>query len=258
MRATARRDLRSRRCSSGPYLFKGTVAGNVGYGLAMRGVAEVRSEPPVERCATSASGSRATTSEARTSSPAARRSGSRSLARSCSSPRCCCSMSRWPRSTRCSSARLAEEFARIVRDTDATVVWVTHDQDEALMVADRVAIVNEGSVVACGDADSVMGLPADEWTAAFLGVEDATDGSRCRRRGRACRDRVRRSARRGRRARRRWVPAVQFAVRPEDVLLVRGRRAPAADHGAQSAARRRSRHSPVAARRTMSCSTPGA
>ncbi len=44
------------------------------------------------------------------------------------------------------------------------------------MVADRVAIVNEGRVVTCGHADQIMGLPSDEWTAAFLGVEEPQTG----------------------------------------------------------------------------------
>jgi len=114
--------------------------------------------------------------------------------------------------------RLAEEFARIVRDTDATVVWVTHDQDEALMVADWVAIVNEGRVVACGDADTVMGLPADEWTAAFLGVQEPQTG-RVVASGDGLIEIVCAGARVVAAGDAPLGSDVQFAVRPEDVLL---------------------------------------
>ncbi len=43
--------------------------------------------------------------------------------------------------------RLTQEFATILRLAGVTVIWVTHDQNEALMVADRVAIMNAGGIV---------------------------------------------------------------------------------------------------------------
>ncbi len=57
-----------------------------------------------------------------------------------------------------------------------TVLYVTHDQDEAFVVADRVAIMNAGRIVARGPAEETLSLPADEWTAAFLGVEQPVNG----------------------------------------------------------------------------------
>ncbi len=158
-----------------PYLFKGTVAGNVAYGLAMRGVPKSDREPLVEDAL------RRVGLEGYAGRGAHQLSGGEaqrvSLARALVlEPKVLLLDEPLASLDALLKRRLAEEFARIVRDTDATVVWVTHDQDEALMVADRVAIVNEGQVVACGDADSVMGLPADEWTAAFLGVAEAQTG----------------------------------------------------------------------------------
>jgi molybdopterin-binding protein len=72
--------------------------------------------------------------------------------------------------------RLARDFARILREGGATVVWVTHDHDEALVVADDVAILGDGRIVASGAADEVMSLPADDWTAEFLGMEPPLEG----------------------------------------------------------------------------------
>ena len=72
--------------------------------------------------------------------------------------------------------QLAHEFVSILRETGVTVVWVTHDQDEAQLVADRIAVMDKGRVVACGTADEVLGRPTDEWLATFLGVPLAQQG----------------------------------------------------------------------------------
>lgn len=71
---------------------------------------------------------------------------------------------------------LAREFAELFARTQATVMYVTHDQDEAMTVAERVAVMNAGKVVACGDTADVMGLAVDEWSARFLGLEPAVPG----------------------------------------------------------------------------------
>jgi molybdopterin-binding protein len=72
--------------------------------------------------------------------------------------------------------RLTADFANILADTGVTVVYVTHDQDEALVVAQRTAVMNGGRIIACGPAEEVMGLAADEWSAGFLGLEPASAG----------------------------------------------------------------------------------
>ena len=40
-------------------------------------------------------------------------------------------------------------------------IMVTHDQDEAMVVADRVSIIRDGRIVRTGSVDEVMGLPTD-------------------------------------------------------------------------------------------------
>lgn len=72
--------------------------------------------------------------------------------------------------------RLARDFASILRDSAITTFYVTHDQDEALTVADDVAVMREGRIVAQGLADDIFGLPADDWTAEFLGMEPPLHG----------------------------------------------------------------------------------
>jgi len=200
-----------------PYLFKGTVEGNVGYGLAMRG------RPKTERPAliTAAlervglAGYEARGAHQLSGGEAQRVSLARALVLE---PKVLLLDEPLASLDALLKRRLAEEFARIVRETDATVVWVTHDQDEALMVADSVAIVNEGRVVTTGHADTIVGLPADEWTAAFLGVEQgqrgfvvASEGGLVEIACGAARVVVSGDAKTG--------SAVEFAVRPEDVIL---------------------------------------
>lgn len=72
--------------------------------------------------------------------------------------------------------RLARDFSRILHEEGVTTLYVTHDQDEALAVADDVAIMRDGRIVARGRADEVFGVPVDEWTAGFLGMEPPLDG----------------------------------------------------------------------------------
>jgi tungstate transport system ATP-binding protein len=158
-----------------PYLFKGTVAANAAYGLAMRGV------PRRRRRALVATALQRVGLEGLEERGAHQLSGGEaqrvSLARALVlEPKVLLLDEPLASLDALLKRRLAEEFSGIVRASDATVIWVTHDQDEALMVADRVAIVNQGRVVADGPADAIMGLPADDWTAAFLGVEPPQRG----------------------------------------------------------------------------------
>ena len=71
---------------------------------------------------------------------------------------------------------LTAEFARILASEHVTSIYVTHDQDEAAVVADRIGVLREGRIVAEGDPSDVLGLPADEWVAAFIGMEPALRG----------------------------------------------------------------------------------
>jgi molybdopterin-binding protein len=73
--------------------------------------------------------------------------------------------------------RVTQDFASILRASGVTVLYVTHDQNEALVVADRVAIMNGGRIVAGGPTEEAMSLPSDEWTASFLGLEEPVEGT---------------------------------------------------------------------------------
>ena len=71
---------------------------------------------------------------------------------------------------------LVADLGRVLRDAGVATVLVTHDRDEALALADRVAVLVDGRIRQQGLADDVFTRPADEGVAAFLGVENVLDG----------------------------------------------------------------------------------
>ena len=78
------------------------------------------------------------------SSPAASASGSRWPGRWSTARRCCCSTSRSARSTSSCARRCRSSSSAIQREVGITFVFVTHDQEEALTMSDRLAVFNAG------------------------------------------------------------------------------------------------------------------
>ena len=71
-------------------------------------------------------------------------------------------------------ARLQDEFLRLQREIRKTVVFVTHDVDEAIKVGDKIAILREGGKLAQYDAPlTILEHPADEFVAEFVGRDRA-------------------------------------------------------------------------------------
>jgi osmoprotectant transport system ATP-binding protein len=70
--------------------------------------------------------------------------------------------------------RLQNELRRLHREVSKTVIFVTHDVDEAIKMGDRIAILREGGVLAQYDSpDSILAHPADEFVAQFIGEDRA-------------------------------------------------------------------------------------
>ncbi len=65
--------------------------------------------------------------------------------------------------------RLREDVKRILKTEGATAILVTHDQEEALSLADRVAVLRDGEVVQIGTPKEIYTAPADVGIATFLG-----------------------------------------------------------------------------------------
>ncbi|MGH8909571.1 MAG: ABC transporter ATP-binding protein [Egibacteraceae bacterium] len=69
-------------------------------------------------------------------------------------------------------ARLQEEFLRLQREVRKTIVFVTHDIDEAILMGDRIAILAQGGRLAqCAPPRELLADPADDFVAGFLGAE---------------------------------------------------------------------------------------
>ena len=65
---------------------------------------------------------------------------------------------------------LQHEFKRLQRDLGKTVVFVTHDVDEAVLLGDRIAIMEQGGVVAqFGPPEALLAQPASDFVAEFIG-----------------------------------------------------------------------------------------
>ena len=76
--------------------------------------------------------------------------------------------------------RLAGDLRRILVDTGTTVVFVTHDQDEAFAVSDRVAVMIAGRIVQLGTPADVWRRPASPQIARFLGYTTVLSGEPAR------------------------------------------------------------------------------
>ena len=69
-------------------------------------------------------------------------------------------------------ARLQQELLRIQHELHKTIVFVTHDIDEAILLGDRIAILREGGVLAQYDTPgAILAHPADDFVARFLGAD---------------------------------------------------------------------------------------
>lgn len=72
---------------------------------------------------------------------------------------------------------LREQVASILRDAGATALLVTHDQQEALSLADQVVLLRNGRVEQAGPPEQVYAHPATAWAAQFLGAADVVTGT---------------------------------------------------------------------------------
>jgi spermidine/putrescine transport system ATP-binding protein len=69
------------------------------------------------------------------------------------------------------------ELKRIQREVGVTFVFVTHDQDEALTMSDRIAVMNEGLVQQVGTPEDIYERPATRFVASFIGTANLMSGT---------------------------------------------------------------------------------
>jgi len=64
---------------------------------------------------------------------------------------------------------LRDQIRRIQRELNLTTLFVTHDQEEALTLSDRIVLMNRGRIVQNGDAEALYTQPVDRFAAGFIG-----------------------------------------------------------------------------------------
>jgi iron(III) transport system ATP-binding protein len=78
---------------------------------------------------------------------------------------------------------MRSEIRRICRETKITTIYVTHDQEEAMSMADRVAVMESGALRQVGPPEALYRRPANRFVAEFLGMSNFLRGRVVERRG---------------------------------------------------------------------------
>lgn len=68
--------------------------------------------------------------------------------------------------------RLVLDLHQILKELSQTALYVTHDQEEAFVIADRIVLLNQGQVVQQGTPQELYAHPRDVFAARFLGLEN--------------------------------------------------------------------------------------
>jgi osmoprotectant transport system ATP-binding protein len=76
-----------------------------------------------------------------------------------------------------SREQLQDELIRLQQELHKTIIFVTHDMDEALKIADTIVLMKDGEVVQAGRPDSILRHPANEFVRNFIGSKRLQDGN---------------------------------------------------------------------------------
>src|SRR5690606_39310679 len=69
------------------------------------------------------------------------------------------------------------ELVRILDQVGVTCIMVTHDQDEAMTMAGRLAVMTEGQIIQCGTPQEVYEVPNSRFVAGFIGSTNLFTGT---------------------------------------------------------------------------------
>lgn len=72
--------------------------------------------------------------------------------------------------------QMRQEVRQLLRQTNTAAILVTHDQEEAMVMADRLAVMERGKLVQIGTADAIYHQPATAFVASFLGRANVLEG----------------------------------------------------------------------------------
>ena len=146
-----------------------SVYDNMAYGLKIRGMPKDEIDQRVRKAAKILELGHVPASASRASSRAASASASPWAAPSCASPRCSCSTSRSATSTPSCACRCGSRSSACSASSAVTSIYVTHDQVEAMTLADRLIVMNAGVADQIGTPMDVYDRPASVFVAGFIG-----------------------------------------------------------------------------------------
>jgi len=72
--------------------------------------------------------------------------------------------------------QLSKELRRILRDTKVPAIYVTHDQEEAFSIADRLLLLHDGIILQSGAPHEIYHHPKNVWVAKFFGLGNLIEG----------------------------------------------------------------------------------
>jgi len=75
-----------------------------------------------------------------------------------------------------SREELRSDLFNILKDIGRSTIYVTHDRNEAMILADDIAVINDGRIEQAGHKNDVFRKPANEFVAKFVGVETLIEG----------------------------------------------------------------------------------
>src|SRR5262249_57825618 len=78
------------------------------------------------------------------------------------------------------------ELVRLQKEVGITSIYVTHDQSEALVMSDRVVVMNKGAIQQVGDPQTIYTRPVNTFVANFIGVANLMEGIVLGRSGELC------------------------------------------------------------------------
>jgi len=81
---------------------------------------------------------------------------------------------------------LREDLFEILKNSGRSIIYVTHDRNEALVLSDDIAVINKGRIEQFGLKEEIFKKPVNEFTAKFVGVETLISGTVNECRGNVC------------------------------------------------------------------------
>ncbi|MGM0366212.1 MAG: ABC transporter ATP-binding protein [Actinomycetota bacterium] len=121
-----------------------------------------------------------------------------------------------------SRERLRTDLLEVLRSYGKTVIYITHDRSEAMVLADDIAVMDKGKILQFAKKEEVFRKPKNEFIARFVGVETLINGVISASSGNVCRVKVESGGKNIQLSAAGQKPAgtrVTLAIRPEDVTL---------------------------------------